>query len=390
MEMYVKNEPHINQVDSSEAGISLYVHIPFCKQKCLYCDFPSYCGVEELMVPYAKALADEIKTLKNITFKSIFIGGGTPTYLSLEALKIIKDAVLNLSITKDMEFTVEGNPGTFTIEKLKIFKEMGVNRLSIGLQATQDCILKKIGRIHSYEDFLKSYKMARDMNFKNINIDLMFGLPEQNLEQWKETLEKVTDLNPEHLSCYGLIVEEDTAFYNLDKQNKLKLPEEDIEREMYNLTLEYLKEKGYNQYEISNFSKPNKMCRHNLVYFGLQEYIGVGAASHSYYEGYRYSHSKNIKDYIKSNSDKIEIHKNRIEDDMEEFMFMGLRKIQGISIEEFEKRFKKEINFIYGDIIEKYKRKNLLIENLGFIRLSKVGIEISNQIMSEFILEKYN
>ncbi|MCY6371831.1 radical SAM family heme chaperone HemW [Clostridium ganghwense] len=372
-------------------GIALYIHIPFCKQKCLYCDFPSYCGKENKMVSYAKALSKEIDTIKDKRIKTIFIGGGTPTYLSLEGWSIIKKSIDKLNKDIELEFTVEGNPGTFNEEKLKFLKDMGVNRLSIGLQAWQNKHLKSLGRIHSSEDFEKSFSLARMLGFKNINVDLMFGLPEQNIQDWKETLKKVTELHPEHLSCYSLIVEEGTKFYNLYRQNKLNLPHEDTEREMYLYTLEYLREKEYYQYEISNFSKINKECKHNLVYWNLEEYIGCGAAAHSYIDGYRYSNEVDIDNYITMMENKfsaiIEKKENSKKDDMEEFMFMGLRKIKGISVEKFNKKFKISLAEIYGDIIEKHKGNKFLIEEDGRIFLSSKGIEISNSIMSDFILD---
>lgn len=372
-------------------GISLYIHIPFCRQKCLYCDFPSYCGEENKMLSYSNSLSKEIDNIKDRKINTIFIGGGTPTYLSLEGWNVIKRSIDKLNKSEELEFTVEGNPGTFDEEKLKLFKTMGVNRLSIGLQAWQDKHLKRLGRIHSSEDFIKSFFMARKLGFDNINIDLMFGLPSQSLEEWKETLEIITELQPEHLSCYSLIVEEGTKFYDMYEQNELKLPDEDIERKMYMYTLEYLREKEYYQYEVSNFSKYNRECRHNLVYWNLEEYIGLGAAAHSHVGGFRYSNVTEIDQYItmmdNTNSAVIEKKKNSMKDDMEEFMFMGLRKIRGISIEKFNKKFKISIYKVYGDVIEKYKKKNLLIEAEGQLFLTPKGIEISNSIMSDFMLD---
>ncbi|KOA21247.1 oxygen-independent coproporphyrinogen-III oxidase-like protein YqeR [Clostridium homopropionicum DSM 5847] len=372
--------------------ISLYIHIPFCKQKCLYCDFPSYGCKENLMLSYAKALSKEIDSLRDMNMKTIFIGGGTPTYLSLEAWNIIKKSIDCLKKDKETEFTVECNPGTIDKDKLSLFKSMGVNRLSIGLQAVQDEHLKQLGRIHSYKEFLDTFTLVRDFGFNNVNIDLIFGIPNQSLEQWKETLKEVTCLSPEHISCYSLIIEEGTAFYELEKLDKIILPSEDIEREMYWYTLEYLNKKGYGQYEISNFAKSNFQCRHNMVYWNLQEYIGCGSAAHSYYEGYRYSNHNKIEDYIRlinKNGDAIiDRSKNTVQADMEEFIFMGLRKIQGILLEEFSGRFHMSIYKIYGDIIEKYKNNGLLIEKEGYLALSQKGIEISNVIMSDFIQDR--
>ncbi|KEI09083.1 coproporphyrinogen III oxidase [Clostridium sp. K25] len=371
--------------------ISLYIHIPFCKQKCLYCDFTSYCGKESQMLSYSKALSTEIDNIKDKKVKTIFIGGGTPTYLSLEGWNILKKSIDKLQKSEDLEFTVESNPKTFDKEKLEILKSMGVNRISIGLQAWQNKHLKALGRIHTREEFLKSYNMAREVGFENINVDLMFGIPNQSFDEWKETLNEIIKLNPEHLSCYSLIIEEDTPFYNLYENQKINLPSEELERKMYWYTLKFLKEKGYHQYEISNFSKENKECRHNLVYWNLNEYIGCGVAAHSYSQGYRYNNSGKIEEYIKlienNQSPIVEKVRNSLKSDIEEFIFMGLRKIKGISIEEFHKRFKKSIYELYSDVIAKHKSKGLIIEYNGYLFLSDKGVEVSNYIMSDFLLD---
>jgi oxygen-independent coproporphyrinogen-3 oxidase len=371
-------------------SVALYIHIPFCKQKCLYCDFPSFSGREKLMLDYSKALAKDIENVGKRSIKTIFIGGGTPTYLSLEAWDNIKNALDKLNKSGDLEFSIEGNPGTFTEEKLKFFKTIGVNRLSIGLQAWQDCLLKRLGRIHTIEQFVEGYRTARNLGFDNINIDLMFGLPNQTLSQWKETLYNCIKLKPEHISCYSLIIEEGTPFCKMYEEDKLNTPEEESEREMYNYAVYFLKLNGYEQYEISNFSLQGKECRHNLVYWNLEKYIGCGSSAHSYIDGFRYRKAENIEEYISdislNKNTKIDIHKNSLEDDMEEFMFMGLRKTNGISLESFQERFKKDIDAIYGDVIKKYICNDLLILKNDRLFLSKRGIEISNIIMSDFII----
>ncbi|MBW9155048.1 radical SAM family heme chaperone HemW [Clostridium sp. FP2] len=371
-------------------NVALYIHIPFCMQKCLYCDFPSFAGKEEHMLHYCAALAKEISSIKNKKIKTIFIGGGTPTYLSLEGWEIIKESIDRLDTTGGLEFTVEGNPGTFTMEKLEFFKKMGVNRLSIGLQAFQDSLLKSLGRIHTVEDFKQSFEMARKLGFNNINVDLMFGLPSQTFSQWQETLKNVTELKPEHLSCYSLIVEEGTAFYKKFKQGTLNLPDEEIDRAMYHETIEYLSGKGYIQYEISNFAKDKMACRHNLVYWEMEEYIGCGSASHSYIDGFRYRNDENVEAYMEkinaSGSAIVEKKKNSTKDDMEEFMFMGLRKIMGISKSQFQKRFNIDIHSVYEVVINKYTSNGFMVENDDNIFLTYEGIEVSNVIMSEFLL----
>jgi oxygen-independent coproporphyrinogen-3 oxidase len=371
-------------------SVALYIHIPFCAQKCLYCDFPSFAGKENCMTEYAAALASEINSIKDKKIKTIFIGGGTPTYLSLEGWEIISKSIEGLDTDPYLEFTVEGNPGTFTTEILNILKGMGVNRLSIGLQATQDSLLKQLGRIHTYEDFKHSFEMARNIGFHNINVDLMFGVPGQSLLQWLETIENVTQLNPEHLSCYSLIIEEGTVFYNKFKMGTLKLPHEELERTMYYETIERLREKGYIQYEISNFAKNHMVCNHNLVYWNLEEYIGCGSASHSYSDGFRYRNEENIEKYIEKMNTKgnaiVEKTRNSMKDDMEEFMFMGLRKMQGINKNEFKKRFNSDIHSVYGSVINKYIITKFMEERDDNIFLTYEGIQLSNVIMSEFLL----
>jgi len=343
------------------------------------------------MIDYAKALNKEILMRCNEKrIKSIFIGGGTPTYFSLEAWNILKQAIDKLDKEDDMEFSLEANPGTVTEEKLELFKAMGVNRISIGLQAWQNNLLVILGRIHDVNEFLNIYNLIRKFDFKNINVDLMFGLPNQTMEDWKQTLKEITLLNPEHISCYGLILEEGTQFYQLYEQNKLNLPCEELEREMYAYTLKFLKEKGYKQYEISNFATKRKECRHNLVYWNLDEYIGCGVSAHSYSNGYRYSNTSDIKEYIDNLSKNVLKEdsrcKNSIKDDIEEFMFMGLRKIDGINVNEFKNRFNLDIDNVYKDVIEKYIKNGLLIRFEDKLFLSPRGIEISNSVMCDFIL----
>ena len=371
--------------------ISLYIHIPFCKQKCLYCDFPSYAGKEDLMDQYIEALNKEIlEKGKNYIINSIFIGGGTPSYLTNNNLKILLNTLNKLNLKDTLEFTVECNPGTLTEESLKIMKNNKVNRLSIGVQSSKNNLLKNIGRIHSYEEFKNNYILARKLGFNNINVDLMFGLPNQKVEEWRETLEEISNLNPEHISAYSLIIEEGTCFYNLYKQNKLELPSEENEREMYLLTKKILSKKGYHQYEISNFSKEGKECLHNKVYWKCNEYLGLGVSASSFIDENRIKNIDNIEEYIgkidKNENVIDEIHRNTKKDDYEEFVFMGLRMINGIELSEFKRRFGKDIYDVYKNVIEKNIKKELLINDSGRLYLSSKGIEISNYVMSDFIL----
>ncbi|OSA98982.1 UNVERIFIED_ORG: coproporphyrinogen III oxidase [Clostridium botulinum] len=371
--------------------ISLYIHIPFCKQKCLYCDFPSYSGKEKFISGYIDALNKEIKDkASSYKIKSIFIGGGTPSYLDEIELEKLLKCINTLTLGENLEFTIECNPGSLSEDKLKIMKKYNVNRISMGLQSTKPSLLKEIGRIHTFEEFENNYLLARKVGFKNINIDLMFGLPNQSVGDWRKTLEKIIEFNPEHISAYSLIIEEGTCFYNLYNQDKLNLPSEEKERDMYLLTKKILKENGYSQYEISNFSKDKKECYHNIVYWQLNEYLGLGVSSSSYIEGKRIKNIDDIELYIKNiNSNESvenEIYENNINDDMEEFMFMGLRMIRGIEERDFKERFKKDIDEVYGDVIYKNIKQELLIRNGGRIYLTSRGIEVSNSVMSDFII----
>lgn len=370
--------------------ISLYIHIPFCKQKCLYCDFPSYAGKEKLMNEYIIALNKEIlQKAKEYRINSIFIGGGTPSYLNDSNLQTLLSTLNRLNLKENLEFTVECNPGTLNKSNLEIMKKYNINRISMGLQSTKNSILKEIGRIHTYEDFKSNYFLAREIGFDNINVDLMFGLPNQTLEDWKNSLEEIVEVKPDHISAYSLIIEEGTCFYNLYEQDKLNLPDEEKERFMSLIGKEILEKQGYHQYEISNFAKKDKECFHNKVYWKCNEYLGLGVSASSFIDKKRIKNIDNIEKYIeKVNQDEDiteEIHVNDIKDDMEEFVFMGLRMIEGININEFKKRFNKDIYEVYGEVIEKNIKRELLICNSENLYLSSKGVEISNYIMSDFI-----
>lgn len=378
--------------DGDMKEISLYIHIPFCKQKCLYCDFSSYSGKEKLMDEYIKALNEEIiQKGKDYIISSIFIGGGTPSYLKDSNLESLLITLNGLSLKKELEFTVECNPGTLDENKLNLMKKYHVNRISLGVQSTKNSLLKRIGRIHSYKDFENNYLLARKLGFQNINVDLMFGLPNQTVEDWEESLIKIAKLKPEHISAYSLIVEEETPFYNLYEENKLSLPEEEEERTMYLTTKKILSTYGYHQYEISNFAQSGKECFHNKVYWKCNEYLGLGVSASSFINEKRSKNIDNIEEYIeriKKHGNIIEeIHVNNTKDDMEEFVFMGLRMVEGIQINEFKERFGEDIYKVFGEVIEKNIEKELLISDSGKLYLSPRGIEVSNYVMSDFILE---
>lgn len=374
--------------------ISLYIHIPFCAQKCLYCDFPSFARKDHLRKAYIEALNKEIISLRekhnNLEINTIFIGGGTPSVLESDELECLLKEVAKLNMAKDIEYSMECNPGNLTEEKLEVMKKYGVNRISMGLQAKQDNLLKGLGRIHNYKTFKENFLLAKKVGFNNINVDLMFGLPNQRLNEWEETLREIISLEPAHISAYSLIIEEGTAFYNLYENDKLKLPTEEEERKMYHLAKKILEENGFNQYEISNYAKEGKECRHNLAYWNMDNWIGVGSAAASYINGKRIKNISSVEEYINSINEKgeavEEIINNSKNDNMEEFMFMGLRKINGIDENEFKKRFSMNINDVYGEILNKYIDEGLLIRESGRIFLSEKGIEISNIIMADFLL----
>lgn len=374
--------------------ISLYIHIPFCAQKCLYCDFPSFARKDHLRKAYIEALNKEIISLRekhnNLEINTIFIGGGTPSVLEADELECLLKEVAKLNMAKDVEYSMECNPGNLTEEKLEVMKKYGVNRISMGLQAKQDNLLRGLGRIHNYKTFKENFLLAKKVGFNNINIDLMFGLPNQRLNEWEETLREIISLEPAHISAYSLIIEEGTAFYNLYENDKLKLPTEEEERKMYHLAKKILEENGFNQYEISNYAKEGKECRHNLAYWNMDNWIGVGSAAASYINGKRIKNISSVEEYINSINEKgeavEEIINNSKNDNMEEFMFMGLRKINGIDENEFKKRFSMNINDVYGEILNKYIDEGLLIRDSGRIFLSEKGIEISNIIMADFLL----
>ena len=372
-------------------NISLYIHIPFCDQKCHYCDFPSFAGKGDLKDRYIDALIKEInQNTKGYIIDTIFIGGGTPSSLSASQLEKLLINVNNFTFADNLEFTVECNPGSITKEKLDVMKKYGVNRLSMGLQAVQNSLLKDIGRIHSYEVFKENFMLARECGFENINVDLMFGLPKQKVSEWKESLEMIVSLNPEHISAYSLIIEDGTRFSKLYEEDKLRLPNEDEERQMYHLAKDILFKNGFSQYEISNYSKEGLKCRHNIAYWKMNNWLGVGSAASSYMDGERFTNFSKIETYIEkienNQSPREEESKNTIEENIEEFMFMGLRLIEGINEDEFESRFNTTVDSYYKDILEKFISQKLLKRENRKIYLTEKGIEYSNIVMSEMLL----
>lgn len=378
----------------TKKDLSLYLHIPFCVRKCIYCDFLSFASDEQMRAQYVDALCQEIKNYqiykKEYQVKTIFMGGGTPSLLDEREIEKIFD-ILNhtFDLTNLEETTIEANPGTLTKEKLSCYKKMGINRLSMGLQSTEEKELSMLGRIHSYREFLEGYEEARRQGFQNINIDVMMGLPNQTKKSYQNGLEKIIALSPEHISSYSLIVEENTPLH--DREDLLNLlPDEDKEREMYDLTGQILEKNGYHRYEISNYAKQSFECRHNIVYWRQKEYLGIGLGASSYFQGARFKNEEKFSSYLKTpyipipNRTQYMILSEK--DKMEEFMYLGLRMTEGISKKQFEVTFQRKIEDIYGEILEKYKNLNLLEEDKDLIRFTKRGIDVSNQILWEFLL----
>ena len=375
--------------------LGIYIHIPFCKQKCFYCDFCSFANKNEMQGKYVETVINEIKNIthkEKYTVTTIYLGGGTPSILNPDYIKnILQEIKSSFEILDDAEITIEINPGTVNEEKLKKYKEYGINRLSIGLQSANDKILKKIGRIHDYKQFEETFFYARKCGFKNINVDLMIGLPTQAVEDVKQTLEKIRQKNPEHMSVYSLIIEEGTIIEKLINENKLQLPDEETERIMYWTVVNELKENGYNQYEISNFSKKTYESKHNTNCWKQKQYIGLGTSAHSYLNKKRYSNTNNIEEYIKNIqenniSKNITIHEEQTEEStMNEYMLLGLRMIQGININEFKQKFKIDPTIKYKEILEKLQKENLIQITKTSIKLTKQGIDFGNIVWEEFI-----
>lgn len=401
--------------------LELYLHIPFCVKKCDYCDFLSGPSGTETRKAYTEALIREIQALPDHLDReivSVFTGGGTPSLLGAPDMKRIMDALSDkFEFSENAEITIEANPGTLSSDKLEIYRAAGINRLSLGLQSTDNRELQILGRIHTYEEFLKSYELARTAGFDNINIDLMSAIPEQTCEKWIHNLKTAADLKPEHISAYSLIVEEGTLF----AQRELKLPDEDEEYQMYEDTADILNRYGFEQYEISNYAKNGYECRHNLGYWKRTEYLGLGLGAASLtgedlwkhlcgerisgnterectdktedrrlkQREYRFCNTRNMQEYLENSRDPRMIRRDITalseKEQQEEFMFLGLRMTMGISVQEFKGRFGKEIEEIYGKVLRKYEAMGFLEKSNDFWRFTRKGIHVSNHILSDFL-----
>ncbi len=402
----------------NKKSLEIYVHVPFCLRKCAYCDFLSFPGNRQMQREYTEKLMEEIECqsarAEEYQVVSVFIGGGTPSILNTKDMKAILLALKDrFEILPDAEITMEVNPGTVTAEGLVCYREAGVNRISMGLQSADDKELRYLGRIHTYDEFLKSYQRVRMAGFDNINVDLISAIPGQTPESWKNTLKKVTMLKPEHISAYSLIVEEGTPFYDrygqhvetescsmsAEERRRLMalpdLPDEETEREMYYLTRDFLMEQAYERYEISNYSKKGYECRHNIGYWTGVEYLGLGLGASSYMNGCRFHNTSDFKEYCQASLDQEDefervlrqgFERLTIEEKMEEYMFLGLRLTGGISAHGFVSSFGQNIQNVYGPVLDGMIKNGLMEMKDGYFRLTSRGIDISNYVMSQFLM----
>ena len=386
----------------ADKSLELYVHIPFCVRKCEYCDFLSAPAGADTQQEYVRNLLLEIEQkgvrCTDYEVTTIFFGGGTPSILKAGWIADILNAIhRNFKVRKDAEITIECNPGTLTFEKLSIYKSAGINRISVGLQSASDAELRELGRIHTYEDFLKSYDLIRKKGFSNVNIDLMAALPGQTLKSYEQTLRRVLALKPEHISAYSLIIEEGTPFYEKYEADELlrekgekpqMLPSEETERLMYERTKELLLAHGYERYEISNYARRGYACRHNIGYWRRGNYLGFGLGSASLLENERFHNTTDLTDYLGGDYLAYEQEKLDKKSQMEEFMFLGLRMTDGISTECFRQTFGLTVELVYGPVLEQQIADQLLRKEDGRIFLTERGLDVSNYVMAQFLLDK--
>lgn len=390
--------------------LGLYIHIPFCLKKCKYCDFLSFHEVDkELQLAYIEAVLNEIRYsgLANLAqpVDTVFIGGGTPTiYDGVQIERMLLALRNHFNLLPDAELTIEGNPATVTKETLAAYREAGINRLSLGVQSLDSKLLHLLGRMHSPEDALQTLEDARGMGFDNINLDLMFSIPEQTEETWMRDLSSILEQRPEHLSFYSLQIEEGTPFYTLRQQGKLLLPDEETDRTMYWKAASKIKEMGYHHYEISNAALPGKECRHNLKYWSMEPYLGLGLGAHSYTNGWRFHNQTKLEDYLRVSRDlhlHMEVnysgfqespfvadrHQNTLQDEIGEFLFTGMRLLEGISLSEFYDRFGQTITDKYSKEITKHVKNGLLLFDQVEDRMAFTakGIDLSNYVLSDFV-----
>jgi len=382
--------------------LELYIHIPFCVKKCDYCDFLSFAADEQTQKSYVAALQKELAfygaKYKDRRITTIFIGGGTPSWLKEDYMQAIMETVYHyFSVEQDAEITIECNPGTVTEHKFEVYRKIGINRLSIGLQSAHNDELKILGRIHTYEQFLKTYDMARKHGFTNINIDLMSSLPGQTPDIFCDSLHRVLQLKPEHISAYSLIIEKGTPFYDLYKFDAVRqeagmqtesLPTEEEEYQTTKMTQHILKEAGYHWYEVSNFAKPGYECRHNIGYWKRVDYLGVGLGASSLIDNVRYSNTRDLYTYLSVPADSLHETAAQItrNEQMEEFMFLGLRMRDGFYRDEFTQAFGIPIEAVYGDALNHLQQEELLLKREGRIYLTDKGMDLNNYVVAQFML----
>ncbi|MDR3779746.1 MAG: radical SAM family heme chaperone HemW [Candidatus Copromonas sp.] len=373
--------------------MELYLHMPFCVRKCAYCDFLSFPTDQETQNLYTRRLREDIdamgKKYGDIPVDTIFIGGGTPSVPDSALIVGIMEHVRKaFHVAEGAEISMEANPGTVTREKLTDYRRAGINRLSFGLQSANDRELKLLGRIHTWAEFLESFHLARECGFTNINIDLMSALPGQTRESWKDTLKRVTDLNPEHISAYSLIIEDGTPFgekYGSEEGRKL-LPDEDSEREMYHETKRFLRDCGYERYEISNYAKPGRACRHNIGYWTGLPYLGLGLGASSYMDGCRFAVNSDMKQYLEEKPGMFtDVEKLTKKDMEEEFFYVGLRMTAGVSLPEFERRFGVSAKDVYPGLMETFVAEKAAVFQGDRFVLTDYGLDVSNYIMAQFL-----
>lgn len=377
-------------MENKELGI--YIHIPFCKSKCYYCDFISYTNKENYIEEYIKNIIEELEQydLSNYNITTIYIGGGTPSFINekyiVQLLRNLKTKLSNNQTNfENMEITIEINPGTITKNKIEQYKKAGINRVSIGLQSTDNDLLKQIGRIHTYEEFLEAYEIIKEAGFENINIDLMIGLPNQTIQMLKTTLEEIKKLNPAHISVYSLIVEENTKIEKMIEKGELQLLDENYERQMYWYVKNTLELNGYKHYEISNFAKEGKQSKHNLNCWEQKEYIGLGASAHSYLNNVRYSNSAFTNEEDWDFNNKTIEEQQTSQDQKREYMLLGLRKIDGVSINQFKQKFVENPIYLFRKEIQKLVEEKLIEVDGDNIHLTNKGLDLANLVWEEFI-----
>ena len=371
--------------------LSIYIHIPFCKKKCRYCDFLSFEAEEDLRKRYVEGLLEEIRlqalNYRHMEADTLFFGGGTPSCISAELLGTVMEEIRkNFSISPDAEISMEVNPGTADLDKLEKYRKMGINRLSIGAQSMQPEELKLLGRIHGREEFLECYIAAREAGFANISIDLMSALPGQTWNSFYPTLQEVVALQPEHLSVYSLIIEEGTPFFEKygDKEGAALLPSEEEDRKIYHETYRFLKQSGYHRYELSNYAKPGFECKHNLGYWSGKNYVGLGLGAASMVEGVRWKNTVSMEAYLAGEAKREDEHRLTLQERMEEYMFLGLRKTKGVSVSGFFELFGTDMDVIYGPWIEKMKKNDLLC-GTKYLALTTRGQDLANYVMAGFL-----